>query len=130
MCRRLIAAGYNVNAFDINDSAPSKAAKAGAVAATSVSACTAQVDLLLTSLPHPSHVETVMVGAGRLGALSRRATRRHRGRRQLRPLSHCGPHRRWGAGGGGAPQMTAAARRRRRTRTKTDPVDALEIARI
>ena len=28
------------------------------------------------------------------------------------------------------PQMTAAARRRRRTRTKTDPVDALEIARI
>ena len=27
----------------------------------------------------------------------------HRPRRQLRPPSHCGPHRRWGAGGGGAP---------------------------
>ena len=53
MCRRLIAAGYNMNAFDINESALSEVAKAGAVAATSASACAAQVDLLLTSLPHP-----------------------------------------------------------------------------
>ncbi len=68
MCRRLIAAGYNVIAFDIDDSALDEAVKAGAAAATSASACAAQVDLLLTSLPHPSHVQAVMAGTN--GALA------------------------------------------------------------
>ncbi len=70
MCRRLIAAGYDVVAFDIDDSALDEAVTAGAVAATSASACAAEVDLLLTSLPHPSHVEAVMAGAdGALAAM-------------------------------------------------------------
>ncbi|MCY3851619.1 MAG: NAD(P)-dependent oxidoreductase [Acidimicrobiaceae bacterium] len=63
MCRQLIAAGYNVTAFDINDSVLGEVVGEGAVAAQSAAACAAQVDLLLTSLPHPSHVEAVMAGA-------------------------------------------------------------------
>ena len=53
MCRRLIAAGYDVVAFDIDDSALDEAVTAGATAAGSAPACAGQVDLLLTSLPHP-----------------------------------------------------------------------------
>ena len=70
MCRRLIAAGHDVVAFDIDDSALDEAVTAGAGAATSASACAAEVDLFLTSLPHPSHVEAVMAGAdGALAAM-------------------------------------------------------------
>ncbi|MYH87077.1 MAG: NAD(P)-dependent oxidoreductase [Acidimicrobiaceae bacterium] len=68
MCRRLIAAGYHVTAFDINDSVLSEIVDEGAEAARSAAACAAQVDLLLTSLPHPSHVVAVMAGTD--GALS------------------------------------------------------------
>ena len=71
MCRRLIAAGYDVVAFDIDDSALAEAVAAGATAATSASTCAGQVDLFLTSLPHPSHVEAVMAGAdGALAAMA------------------------------------------------------------
>ena len=70
MCRRLIAAGYDVVAFDIDDSALDEAVTAGATAAGSAPACASQVNLLLTSLPHPNHVETVMAGAdGALAAM-------------------------------------------------------------
>ena len=70
MCRRLIAAGYDVVAFDIDDSALDVAVTAGATAAGSAPACASQVNLLLTSLPHPNHVETVMAGAdGALAAM-------------------------------------------------------------
>ncbi len=70
MCRRLIAAGYDVVAFDIDDAALDAAVAAGATAATSASACAGRVDLFLTSLPRPSHVEAVMAGAhGALAAM-------------------------------------------------------------
>lgn len=70
MCLRLIAAGYEVIAFDIDDAALDEAVSAGAGAAPSASACAGQVDLFLTSLPHPSHVEAVMAGAdGALAAM-------------------------------------------------------------
>ncbi len=70
MCGRLIAAGYDVVAFDIDDSALAEAVTAGATEATSASTCAGQVDLFLTSLPHPSHVEAVMAGAdGALAAM-------------------------------------------------------------
>lgn len=70
MCRRLLDAGYAVTAFDLNAEALAKAVAAGAVGASSAAACAAQVDLFLTSLPRPDHVEAVMGGAaGALQAL-------------------------------------------------------------
>ncbi|MCO5084409.1 MAG: NAD(P)-dependent oxidoreductase [Rhizobiaceae bacterium] len=62
MCQRLLQAGYRVWAFDLNQAALERAVAAGAVAATSASACAAAADILLTSLPRPDHVEAVMSG--------------------------------------------------------------------
>jgi 3-hydroxyisobutyrate dehydrogenase/2-hydroxy-3-oxopropionate reductase len=70
MCRRLVAAGYAVTAFDINRAALDEAAAAGAVPAASAAACAAVADVFLTSLPRPDHVQSVMAGAdGALAAL-------------------------------------------------------------
>ncbi len=70
MCRRLVTAGYPVTAFDINESALAGAVSAGAARASSAADCAAGVDLFLTSLPKPDHVESVMAGPdGALGAL-------------------------------------------------------------
>jgi 3-hydroxyisobutyrate dehydrogenase/2-hydroxy-3-oxopropionate reductase len=70
MCRRLLGAGYTVTAFDINSDALAAAVEAGAVAGESATAIAADVDLLLTSLPRPDHVEAVMGGAeGALAAM-------------------------------------------------------------
>ncbi|MFW2383628.1 MAG: NAD(P)-dependent oxidoreductase [Acidimicrobiales bacterium] len=63
MCRRLLRAGYEVMVFDINPEALEVAVQAGASAGDSAAAIAANVDLLLTSLPRPDHVETVMSGA-------------------------------------------------------------------
>ncbi|AVA21341.1 NAD(P)-dependent oxidoreductase [Rhizobium sp. NXC24] len=62
MCLRLLAAGYPVTAFDLNAEALGRATAAGAVAATSVQNCAENADILLTSLPRPDHVESVMGG--------------------------------------------------------------------
>ena len=71
MCRRLVAGGYPVTAFDINDAALSEAVAAGATAGANAVDCAAGAELLLTSLPRPDHVEAVMAGPdGALAALS------------------------------------------------------------
>ena len=70
MCARLCGAGHPVSAFDLNPEALDAAVGAGAVAAGSAAEAAAGVDVLLTSLPAPSHVEAVMSEAGALAALS------------------------------------------------------------
>lgn len=62
MCRRLCAAGLDVVAFDIIPAALAQAVEAGATPASSARACSDAVDVLLTSLPKPEHVEIVMAG--------------------------------------------------------------------
>ncbi|MDE0136583.1 MAG: NAD(P)-dependent oxidoreductase [Acidimicrobiaceae bacterium] len=69
MCARLSRAGHQVSAFDLNPEALDAAVDAGAVAAGSAAEAAAGVDVLLTSLPAPSDVETVMSDAGALAAL-------------------------------------------------------------
>lgn len=70
MCRRLVGAGYDVMAFDINADALGEAAAAGAVAATSAAECARTADVFMTSLPRPDHVAAVMTGPdGALTAL-------------------------------------------------------------
>ena len=70
MCKRLLDAGYAVTAFDLNAAALDTAVAAGAVGAPSAAACAAGVDIFLTSLPRPDHVQAVMQGeAGALQAL-------------------------------------------------------------
>ncbi|NNE96666.1 MAG: NAD(P)-dependent oxidoreductase, partial [Acidimicrobiales bacterium] len=63
-------AGYDVTAFDIDDRALAVAVEAGATPGSSAVEIAADVDLLLTSLPRPDHVEAVMGGAdGALAAM-------------------------------------------------------------
>jgi 3-hydroxyisobutyrate dehydrogenase/2-hydroxy-3-oxopropionate reductase len=70
MCRRLIGAGYAVDAFDLDDVALGHTVDAGARAGASARDCAARADIFLTSLPRPDHVETVMAGdEGALAAL-------------------------------------------------------------
>ena len=69
MCRRLAASGAEVVAFDLRSDAVDEAVEAGAVAASSAAECAERADVLLTSLPRPDHVESVMVAAGALAAL-------------------------------------------------------------
>jgi 3-hydroxyisobutyrate dehydrogenase/2-hydroxy-3-oxopropionate reductase len=69
MCRRLVGAGYDVVAFDLQPAALAAAVEAGATAAVSVEHCAATADLFLTSLPRPDHVAAVMQQSGALAAL-------------------------------------------------------------
>ena len=69
MCLRLVAAGYEVMAFDLVGDALKEVAIAGATPTTSAAEVAAAADVLLTSLPRPDHVEAVMEGAGALAAL-------------------------------------------------------------
>lgn len=70
MCRRLVAAGYEVRAFDIDDAALAEGVESGAMAASSAVQCAADADLLLTSLPRPDHVAAVVGGPdGALAAM-------------------------------------------------------------
>jgi len=69
MCRRLVDAGYDVVAYDIDAGALAAATADGAVPAESAAACARQVDMLLTSLPRPDHVESVMRDGGALASL-------------------------------------------------------------
>lgn len=69
MCHRLVAAGYDVVAFDLDRDKVAAAVRAGAAAAKSAAECAGRVDVLLTSLPRPDHVEAVMVDGGALTAL-------------------------------------------------------------
>ncbi len=70
MCRRLIDADYPVLAFDINPAAMSAAGQYGAGLANSAADAARKCDLLLTSLPRPDHVVSVMGGEdGALAAM-------------------------------------------------------------
>lgn len=70
MARRLVAAGYDVMAYDINPDALAEAVEAGCTAGEDANACARHADLLLTSLPRPDHVQAVMVDGGALHELS------------------------------------------------------------
>ena len=70
ICQRLIDAGHQVLAFDLDDVALGRAVDGGADAGDSARDCAARADIFLTSLPRPDHVEAVMAGdEGALGAL-------------------------------------------------------------
>lgn len=70
MCRRLVGAGFAVNAFDVDAAALDAAVRTGAGRSDSAASCAADCDVLLTSLPRPDHVESVMRDDGALRALS------------------------------------------------------------
>ena len=69
MALRLIAAGYDLHAFDVNAEALNEVVAAGATPSASAAECAGATDILLTSLPRPDHVESVMRGEGALAAL-------------------------------------------------------------
>lgn len=62
MARRLVQAGYEVLANDLDPARIAAAAEAGAVPATSAVACAGACHVLFTSLPEPQHVEALMGG--------------------------------------------------------------------
>jgi 3-hydroxyisobutyrate dehydrogenase len=64
MCGHLVAAGYDVTAFDVNPDAVARLVEAGARAARSVADCAAGVEALITMLPAPPQVEAVWLGDG------------------------------------------------------------------
>ncbi len=71
MCRRLLAAGFEVTAYDMDTAALDRAVQAGVSRASSATQCAVQADLLVTSLPGPPQVKAVMAGPhGALRALS------------------------------------------------------------
>ena len=71
MARRLVGAGYAVQVFDLVPEAVADLVAAGAKPADSTVAAARGVDVLLTSLPRPDHVESVMAGPdGALAALA------------------------------------------------------------
>ena len=69
MARRLLSAGFDLHAFDINPEALNALAAAGATRTASAIECAGASDVLLTSLPRPDHVATVMRDDGALSAL-------------------------------------------------------------
>jgi 3-hydroxyisobutyrate dehydrogenase len=68
MCRRLVRAGHEVVAYDLSTARLDDVVGVGAVAAVDATAC-ATADVVCTSLPQPSHVHDVMIGAGVLAAM-------------------------------------------------------------
>jgi 3-hydroxyisobutyrate dehydrogenase len=64
MCGHLVAAGFDVTAFDIDAAALARAHDAGAHAAPSAVDCARDAQVLITMLPAPPHVEQVLLGDG------------------------------------------------------------------
>jgi 3-hydroxyisobutyrate dehydrogenase/2-hydroxy-3-oxopropionate reductase len=62
MASRLVTAGFDVTAFDINPAALDAVVAAGAKPAGSAGRCAQGSDLVLTSLPRPDHVVAVVGG--------------------------------------------------------------------
>ncbi len=60
----LVAAGEDVTAFDLDESAVAKLAAKGATPATSGAATAEGADIVITCLPSPKATETVMTGPG------------------------------------------------------------------
>jgi 3-hydroxyisobutyrate dehydrogenase len=71
MCSHLVRAGFEVTAFDLDAGALARAVSAGARAAESAVECASGVEVLITMLPAPPHVESVLLGGsgGVIGAL-------------------------------------------------------------
>ncbi len=63
MCGHLVKAGFDVTAFDLSSDALSVVVEAGARAARSALECVSAVDALITMLPAPPHVQSVLLGA-------------------------------------------------------------------
>ncbi|MFZ0377674.1 MAG: NAD(P)-dependent oxidoreductase [Solirubrobacteraceae bacterium] len=63
MCGHLVKAGFDVTAFDLSSDALSVVVEAGARAARSALDCASAVDALITMLPAPPHVQSVLLGA-------------------------------------------------------------------
>ena len=65
MCSHLVAAGFDVTAFDLDSVALERLRTAGARAAGSVADCAQGAEVLITILPAPPQVEAVWLGNGR-----------------------------------------------------------------
>jgi 3-hydroxyisobutyrate dehydrogenase len=64
MCGHLARAGFDVTAFDLSSEALDRVAAAGARASRSAAACARDAQALITMLPAPPHVESVLLGEG------------------------------------------------------------------
>ena len=64
MCRHVCTAGHEVSAFDLNPTALRSAGRSGARPARSVADCVAGAEVLITSLPGPPQVRSVLCGPG------------------------------------------------------------------
>ena len=64
MCGHLVAAGFEVTAYDLEAGALARLRDAGARAAGSVADCARGADALITMLPAPPQVEQVLLGEG------------------------------------------------------------------
>lgn len=62
MCGHLVGAGFSVRAFDLDSAAVSRLVAAGAEAASSAADCASGAEALITMLPAPPHVESVLLG--------------------------------------------------------------------
>jgi 3-hydroxyisobutyrate dehydrogenase len=69
MCLNLIDAGLDVIAFDLRSEPVDEAVSAGAQRGADAADVAARADILLTSLPRPDHVASVMRDGGALAAL-------------------------------------------------------------
>ena len=73
MCSHLARAGFDVTAFDLDAGALARVVSVGARAAESAVECAAGAEVLITMLPAPPHVESVLLGSfgsgGVIGAL-------------------------------------------------------------
>ena len=69
MCKRLLEAGYEVIVYDKNPDPVSDLVNEGATAVNDPIECGSTSQILLTSLPHPHHVETLMLEEGVLASL-------------------------------------------------------------
>lgn len=69
MAMRLVEAGHRVRAFDLDGSRLAAAVARGAVGSSSAADVASQSEILLTSLPRPDHVQSVMVDSGALASL-------------------------------------------------------------
>ncbi len=64
MCAHLVRAGFDVTAFDLSSDALDRVVGDGARRAASATECTRGAQALITMLPAPPHVESVLLGEG------------------------------------------------------------------
>ena len=74
MALRLLAAGFDVHAYDVNAESLNAVAAAGATPSQCAAECAGAADILLTSLPRPDNVTAVMRDAGALSRYGREAS--------------------------------------------------------